>query len=367
MPADGERWCRWVPDGPIPSETRKWIRLGLGRLLPRAERTPANAVLLGDVSLMFEERNGDCGPEAVCEVEIRPSRVFTWLSEAPVARWHRAFLTLAEGWPWGKGSRAVVGSYKTAHRIFLCPPPGVKGQTQGMAAVATALHALAVQGVSLNEALEQARNRPDPLLLAADKRQETAKSETLCLRLGRLEPRAGLEWARSHVLYRLWRDGERMAGFVIRVGLPAYALATTYIGRGPDGASQPWFVPFLIRGQSHVRGAAGVRLLLAAAAWSGAKSRCPQAFRVVRAWPDGEKALLVPKADLTGWPSPYGPRVAVGLRFGSASMEQVEVLFDTALRHAEKGAGEEELRAWLESLDARDVEALGALRELATV
>lgn len=238
------------------------------------------------------------------------------------------------------------------------------------AIVASALHAIAVRGLSPAEAVAQAHAEADDELIVSHPTPRLVRQSEWAgsWRLGWARPGPEFQWLFGTWLEQAWRDQRLVCGFRVAPATWAEPYPREARAYTRPGASrrQPWTAVARFRVNRWTPGSALPHSALVPLQPPSLRWRTEveaALYQVLAAWPSGQKALLVQR-DTLSHPDPVRRDVLVGLRLAGVSGEEVLSVFETAVRSAQDGATLDELRQWLGRIGSGEARALQVLRSL---
>ncbi|HEY8415385.1 MAG TPA: hypothetical protein VIK99_06405 [Thermaerobacter sp.] len=277
----------------------------------------------------------------------------------------RALARLLDAWPWHGKLLAFGGGFELG-RVFLQPRCGEQGAVTGERAKAVVWTAWlrVLQGHDPHEAIRRALARPLPAsprlpMVALD------SAETPWL-VGEAAFLPEYVWLASPELARLWWQDRLLDGFRVRLALrtrntwwlPHTSRQVRLIG--PAGRKERWL--WIGRLRLNASTLDGQVKPIGSVGWL-------DAHRVLRAWPEGYKALFAWQPDDLHMPpltlAEDGRNLEVAIRLRDMGTEQVRAAFEAAAGLARRGASADDLRRWIASRRPEHARALSVLRTLA--
>lgn len=356
LPRDRERLGRWRFDGPLPAAVRQIVRLGRRR---DALEPSATAYLgrepLARVEAFLREAIAPDGlnVELTMLVSVHPR--LWWARTAAPERLLHAVLDVAAAWPWGIATVMQRGQRALTVEVWTAAPPGLS-PARAWAVAGTAL-ALAASGVPAAEAIDRAREAPQPTLASGSGKERIGRAWRRVV--GRVEPEPGLEWVVDPgVLLQALALGGALGGFAIVPVADGRVFGPGCVAKGSGGTW--WVAGYMLADELNGR--------ILPRVWAGDPEPTEYGLAVLGVWP--EKALLVPRMYLSGRGGDVSWRLmgcAFGIRLGCVPPGTVAAVWRRAVAMVASGAAPETVAAWLSGLSDHDAQSLAALEALATV
>ncbi|HEY8415755.1 MAG TPA: hypothetical protein VIK99_08285 [Thermaerobacter sp.] len=277
----------------------------------------------------------------------------------------RSLYGLLDAWPWHGKLLAFGGGFGLC-RVFFQPVSRERGAVTGKwgEAIVRTAWLRVLQGHEPHEAIRRALARPLPAppslpMVALD----TAETPWLVGEAAFLPEYA---WLASPEMARLWRQDRLLDGFRLRLALrtrktwwlPHTSRQVRLVG--PAGRKERWLWIGRLRLNASTLDAQVQPI--GSVGWL-------DAHRVLRAWPEGYKALFAWQPDNLHMPpltlAEDGRNLEVAIRLRGMGTEQVRAAFEAAAGLARRGASADDLRRWIASLRPEHARALSVLRNLA--
>ncbi|HEY8414976.1 MAG TPA: hypothetical protein VIK99_04305 [Thermaerobacter sp.] len=327
---------------------------------------PRRAIAVCGLGVAVESRPGRGGPEARVFLRLQRPAAMPWLEPVPDDVFQDAVFALLEGWPFDRYLWVRSGSDALADIVLLAVPDPTASADRGSASaiVATALYDIAVRGKDPATAIRRAHERPVPeLALPAKRHRVSGGGRKIPWLAGRLRLPQEVAFLLDGSLFDAWREDSLAGGFRVEVDSGFRVQGRALLARDGQawlaaGRVTVWATWQRFSGPGSVLGHVHVT-------WEPQRPWAdPAVATVVLAWPDGDKALLLPRNAIVQPVSGLQQQAHVGLRLGDAPLDTVEVVFEHVMRAAVAGTPAEEMRRWLASLDQHKLGALKVLRAL---
>lgn len=389
LPHHGESLFGLDFDPALPPEAAFWWRI-LGVLGPALRETvprerpegvrvatdrralPRHAVRVGRITA--DVYTDDAAEGAEAEVFMRVGLFApAWIQglrglDAQVLR--HGLYQLLGAW---QGERIIVppaGSLPaSAADIYLVPAGVPFSEQDAYRVVAAALHAIVVRGVPPAEAVVRAQAEAGDTRVVPHPTSRLARRAAWAgrWRLGWARPSPEFQWLFGTRLAQAWRDQQLVCGFRVAPATWPEPYPKTAWACPRPGASQrqPWAVVARFRVGRWIPGSTIPQAVLVplqppSLRWKEAGGAL---YRVLAAWPGGQKALLVQRETLSH-PDPVRRDALVGLRLAGAPADAIVSVFAEAVRFAQGGAPPDALRRWLGRIGSAEARALQVLRAL---